>query len=129
MEEKKWSEISADELANRELLQETWKIEPTKKAVQRLDEAISKVLKTLGVETDKDAETIKRQMQLLEIHLNSINEEQMPNAAGIYISAIHKGAFQPYAYISCAKTNRKEYKFEVVYWDKNVMEEIVGTIQ
>lgn len=127
MNEKKWNEISEDELCHRQLLQDTWKIKPSRKAVAMLEKKLMEVLRSLGVEVDKDEETIRWQMGILNIMINSISEDQLPNAAGIYVSAIYKGELQPYAYISCVKQKRKgEFLFEVVYWNKERMDEIVA---
>ncbi len=108
--------ISEDELMYREFLQDQWRIKPSRKAVLILQDRISEVLKRLGVDTDRDAESIRFQMQMLDIYINSLGEEQAPKAAGLYISARVRGELQAYAYISAAKVKKGEYWFPIIYW-------------
>ena len=115
-EPKKRHEISEDELMYREMLQNEWRAAPTRRAVRIFQERIEEVLKKLGVDVTKDAESIQTQMELMDIYINSMSEESAPKAAGLYISARLHGDLQPYAYISAAKVKHHEYMFPIVYW-------------
>jgi len=112
-------EISEDELIYRQMLYEQWKVQPSRKAVMILQDRIAEVLKGLGINTDAEADVIQKQMEIMGIYVNSISEENMPSAAGIYISASITGTLAPYAWISTAKVTRLgEYLFPIVYWGK-----------
>lgn len=112
-------EVSEDELIYRQMLYEQWKVQPSRKAVAILESRIAEVLKGLGINTDADADTIQQQMEIMGIYVNSLSEENMPSAAGIYISASITGTLAPYAWISTAKVTRAgEYLFPIVYWGK-----------
>ena len=128
MEEKTRDEVSVDELCYRELLKEEFKIKPTKKAVEILESRIKEVLTKLGVNTDTDGDSLRRQMALMNIHISSFGDEY-PKAAGLYISAIINSVLQPYAYISAAKLERGGYRFPIYYWleeklDEGIMEKV-----
>ena len=117
------NEISSDELMYRQLLQESLQIKPSRKAVQILEDRITKVLVKLGVDVTKNKESIDLQMSLLGIDINSISEEQMPSAAGLYVSVTKKGEPTPYAYISGAKLADGRYTFPIMYWETNTLDE------
>jgi hypothetical protein len=120
---RKWNELSEDELAYRQLLQETMHVEPTQRAVEILDERISKVLLRLGVDPTKNRESIDMQMDLLGISINSLSEEQTKKGAGLYVTATIGGELVPYAYISAAKLADGRYTFPIIYWQNGEMDE------
>ena len=117
------NEISTDELMYRQMMMEQWRIKPSQKAVLILEERITEVLKKLGVDTTQSSESIKFQMEFLDIHLNSISEEDMPNAGGLYIAAKVKGELVPYATIVPAKMEKGGYTFSIMYWQDNKLDE------
>jgi hypothetical protein len=82
---KKWNEISADELEYRQILQETYHVNPVKKAVGALRETLDKVYTLLGVNIKKSDDSIEMQREILGIHMVSYDKEQAPKAAGIYV--------------------------------------------
>ena len=117
MTEKTRHEVSEDELVYRQMLYDQWKTKPSRQAVQILQSRIAEVLKGLGIDTDAEDDAIHLQMELLGVYINSVSEEDMPTAAGLYISASITGKLAPYAYISTAKVTRMgEYLFPIVYW-------------
>lgn len=116
-------EISEDEMMYRTMMQEQWKVKPTRKATQILEKRITEVLNKLGVDTTKDSESIKMQMEFLDIHINSVSEYDMPNAGGLYIAARVKGELVPYATIAPAKIKDKGYTFAIYYWQDNKLDE------
>jgi len=117
MDEKTRYEVSEDELEYRQMLHEQWKVQPSRKAVMILQDRIAEVLKKLGVNTDADADSIRIQMEIMGIFINSLSEEIAPKAAGIYITTSIAGMLAPYAWISTAKVTRTgEYLFPIVYW-------------
>ena len=119
MTEKTRHEVSEDELVYRQMLYDQWKTKPSRQAVQILQSRIAEVLKGLGIDTDAEDDKIHLQMELLGVYINSVSEEDMPTAAGLYVSASITGKLAPYAYISTAKVTRVgEYLFPIVYWGK-----------
>ena len=117
MEEKTRYDISEDELIYRQMLYNQWKVEPSRKAVEILQSRIAEVLKKLGIDTDADDDAIHLQMELMGVYINSLSEEDVPSAAGLYISASITGTLAPYAWISTAQvTKLGEYLFPIVYW-------------
>jgi len=117
MTEKTRHEVSEDELVYRQMLYDQWKTKPSRQAVQILQSRIAEVLKGLGIDTDAEDDAIHLQMELLGVYINSVSEEDMPTAAGLYISASITGTLAPYAFISTAKVTRMgEYLFPIVYW-------------
>lgn len=117
MKEKTRYEISEDELMFRQMLYEQWKVEPSQQAVKILHNRIAEVLRKLGINPDAEDEDVHRQMEIMGVYINSISEENMPRAAGIYISASITGTLAPYAWISTAQVTRMgEYLFPIVYW-------------
>jgi len=121
--DKKFTDISKDEIEYREYLREIWHIQPTRKITRELEKSINKVLEKLGVDTTKDEDSIKAQMDFLNIWVHSIDEKNSKSAAGIYISAYVKGDLQPYAYIGSAKMRKDEYSFPITYWQEQKLEE------
>ena len=120
---KKFNEVSKDEIECREYLREIWHIKPTRKATRELERQIKKVLEKLGVDTSKDEDSVKAQMDFLNIWIHCIDEKSSITAAGIYFSAYIKGEIQPYAYIGSAIVRGKEYTFPITYWLENKLEE------
>jgi len=110
-------EISEDELVYREMLKDHWKREPGRRAVKHLQNRIEEVLKRLGVDVDKDEESVKMQMEIMDIFINALPDE-VGSAAGLYFSAPVNGTLAPYAWISTAKAERGHYMFPIVYWGK-----------
>jgi len=120
---KKASKLSEDEIIYREMMHNEWKIKPSRNAVKVLEQRISQVLSKLGVDTTKDADSVKFQMETMDIFINSISEDNCPNASGLYISAMVKGELVPYAWISSAKVGNREYWFPIVYWEDEKYDE------
>ncbi|MCK9566479.1 MAG: hypothetical protein M0Q43_10585 [Methanothrix sp.] len=113
----KWNGCSEDELVYRQMLYDQWKTKPSRKAVMILQDRIAEVLKKLGIDTDAEDDSIHMQMELLGVYINSLSEEDVPSAAGLYISASITGTLAPYAWISTAQvTKLGEYLFPIVYW-------------
>jgi hypothetical protein len=118
-EEKKWFEISEDELQHREKQHDN-AILPAKRAVSVIQELINEVITKLGVDVTKDDEAIDMQMQLMDIYINSFDREQWPKCPGIYISALQKGGLEPFAYIREpeADNSGERFIFTPAYWNK-----------
>lgn len=117
------AKMSQDEIEYRGIMEETFKVKPTRKAVQYLIHRVEEVLQKLGVDVEKDEESVKMQMDLLGIFINSIQEDTNPSAAGIYISAVIKGDLRPYAYIQPAQVRDKTIKFHIYYWEEERLDE------
>jgi hypothetical protein len=119
-EEKKWFEVSEDELHHREEVHNKG-IEPVKRAVTVLQDLINQVVEKLGVDITQDDESIDMQMQLMDIYINSFDREQWPKCPGVYISAMQKGNLEPFAYIREPEANEnsgERFIFTPAYWNK-----------
>jgi hypothetical protein len=119
-------EVSQDELTHRQQLQEKYHIEPSKQATAILEAAVDKVLQGLGVDTS-DPTTIPQQMETLGIFANSIEDERMPKAMGIYISVVSGDTITPYCYIGNARLVSDGRCFvDIQYFLSNKLDETGG---
>jgi hypothetical protein len=120
-------EISADELEYRMLKQQEMHNEPCQKAVQILESALESVLKSLGVNVEADEETIALQLDNMGIYVNSVDDERMPKAMGIYVSVTVGKDIIPYAWVGDARLNSDGRCFcDVMWFTKNKMDETGG---
>jgi len=112
--------ISSDELESRMQKQAKFHDEPLTKAVAVLEEALEKVVASLGVDITKDDESIRMQQELLGIERNTL--EGFP---GMFVSENRGGEVVPYAWISDAILKSDgTYHYEIQYFQTNKLEEI-----
>jgi len=119
-EEKKWYEISADELNHRMEQKQKLQNEPVSQAVAILEAAVDKVLNTLGVNT-ADEETVARQMIELDIIMIEHSDERAPQLNGFYIftkKLLRDGTYDiiPYSWIGSARLNSMGECFCDIQW-------------
>lgn len=119
-EEKKWFEVSADELQHRIEQKQKLQDEPVSQAVAILEAAVDKVLNTLGVDTTDD-ETVAQQMIDLDIIMMEHTDERAPQLNGFYIftqKLLRSGDYdiQPYAWIGSARLNSMGECFVDIQW-------------
>jgi hypothetical protein len=119
-DEKKWWEISDDELQHRIEQKQKLQDEPVSQAVAILESAVDKVLNTLGVDTTEE-ETIAQQMIDLDIIMIEHTDERAPQLNGFYIftqKLLRSGDYdiQPYAWIGSARLNSLGECFVDVQW-------------
>ena len=119
-DEKKWWEVSADELQHRIEQKQKLQDEPVTQAVAILEAAVDKVLNTLGVNTT-DEETVAQQMIDLDIIMIEHTDERAPQLNGFYIftqKLLRSGDYdiQPYAWIGSARLNSLGECFVDVQW-------------
>lgn len=80
--ERKWFEVSEDELHHRMFAQSVMHNEPLTKAGALVAEALDRVLFTMGVEIDKDIEV---QLDLLGIHTLGMGEDWPEDCRGVTV--------------------------------------------
>lgn len=119
-EEKKWWEVSADELQHRIEQKQKLQDEPVSQAVAILEAAVDKVLNTIGVDTT-DEETVAQQMINLDIIMIENTDERAPQINGFYIftnKLLLSGEYdiKPYAWIGSARLNSLGECFVDVQW-------------
>jgi hypothetical protein len=120
MVEKKWNEVSKDELEHRQNLQYLWKIKPTRAAVRELERRIRKCLLMMGVDTDKDEESVRFQQEILNINIVPMSTEMVgPKAAGFYFIQ----NLEPKFAILEAKVRGNRYDFPIIDFAKSTMTE------
>jgi hypothetical protein len=130
-EEKKWYEISSDELQHRIEQKQKLQDEPVTQAVAILEAAVDKVLNTLGVDTT-DEETIAQQMIDLDIIMIEHTDERAPQLNGFYIftqKLLRSGEYDivPYAWVGAARLNSMGECFVDVQWyQKEQLTEVGG---
>jgi len=130
-EEKKWYEISADELQHRMEQKQKLQDEPVTQAVAILETAVDKVLNTLGVNTT-DEETIVQQMIDLDIVMIEHTDERAPQLNGFYVftrKLLRNGTYDiiPYAWIGSARLNSVGECFVDIQWyQKEQLTEVGG---
>jgi len=103
-EEKKRSEISADELDARMKKHQKEKVEPISKGVRVLEEAINTVLKKMGVDVARD--DIPAQMDLLGIYMTEHTDERAPQLNGFFFFQRQKDDVIPYGWVGSARLER-----------------------
>jgi hypothetical protein len=130
-EEKKWYEVSADELQHRMEQKQKLQDEPVTQAVAILETAIDKVLNTLGVNT-ADEETIVPQMIDLDIIMIEHTDERAPQLNGFYVftrKLLRNGTYDiiPFAWIGSARLNSVGECFVDIQWyQKEQLTEVGG---
>lgn len=130
-DEKKWFEISADELNHRMEQKQKLQDEPVTQAVAILETAVDKVLNTLGVNTT-DEETIVQQMIDLDIVMIEHTDERAPQLNGFYVftrKLLRNGTYDiiPYAWIGSARLNSVGECFvDIQFFTKNKLVEYGG---
>lgn len=124
MEEKKWFEISDDELESRMIRHNLTHDEPCTRAGAMVFEMLDKVLMQLGIDIDGD---IQLQQERLGIMIAEVTGEsptapdgrRLPN--GLFVVR----DFKPYAFIRQADINHLGEMFcEAEIWDKNQLLEL-----
>lgn len=130
-EEKKWWEVSADELEHRIEQKQKLHDEPVSQAVAILESAVDKVLNTLGVDTT-DEETIAQQMIDLDIIMIEHTDERAPQLNGFYIftrKLLRSGEYDivPYSWVGAARLNSMGECFVDIQWyQKEQLTEVGG---
>jgi hypothetical protein len=130
-EEKKWWEVSADELQHRIEQKQKLQDEPVTQAVAILESAVDKVLNTLGVDTT-DEETVAQQMIDLDIIMIEHTDERAPQLNGFYIftrKLLRSSEYDivPYAWVGAARLNSMGECFVDVQWyQKEQLTEVGG---
>jgi hypothetical protein len=130
-EEKKWFEISADELQHRTEQKQKLQDEPVSQAVAILETAVDKVLNTLGIDTS-DKESIAQQMIDLNIIMIENTDERTPQLNGFYIftrKRLRNGKYDivPYAWVGAARLNSlKECFVDIQWYQKEQLTEVGG---
>ncbi len=115
--------ISADELEHRMDLQEKYHDKPIHNVIELIDEAIGKVLNSLGVDITKSNEMIKQQQIFLGIHISEHPPEEMGKLSGFYIIAGDK----PIAIVGDAWLGSDGLAYLDIYWiQKEQMERFGG---
>ena len=119
-DEKKWFEVSEDELQHRIEQKQKLQDEPVTQAVAILEAAVDKVLNTLGVDTT-DEETVAQQMIDLDIIMIEHTDERAVQLNGFYIftkKLLRSGEWdiQPYSWIGAARLNSLGECFVDVQW-------------
>ena len=114
--------VSVDELASR--MQKKAKYnEQLQGAVLVLESAIERVIKKLGVDTEKDDESIKIQMDLLGILLN-----ELPGYPGMFVTTMKGDEKTPYAWISDAMLDSEgKYHYEIHWLKDERLSDVKGT--
>jgi hypothetical protein len=95
-------QISADELAARMQRMNDIKVTPLKKAVFLMEQALSKVLETLGVDTTLTGEQVKAQQEVLGITIWEHEDERAPQINGFFVH-INYERFTPFAWVGNAR--------------------------
>jgi len=104
-------EISADELAHREDLQEKFHYEPVRAAVRVLERALEKVMESLGVDIFGN---IPEQQQALGIF---ITEDAIEGGLGGYhVTTMTKEGLKPYAWVGSAKLDSQGKVSCEIWW-------------
>lgn len=120
-------EISTDELQHRIDLQQKYHNEPIQQAVAILEAAVDKVISSLGVDTSKEPEVITMQMDSLGIFINSIEDETMPKAMGIYVSITSGKDIIPYAFVGNARLDSGGRCYcDILFFMSNKLDETGG---
>jgi hypothetical protein len=119
-EEKKWFEVSEDELQHRIEQKQKLQDEPVTQAVAILEAAVDKVLNTLGVDTT-DEDTVAQQMIDLDIIMIENTDERAPQINGFYVftnKLLLNGEYdiKPYAWIGSARLNSLGECFVDIQW-------------
>lgn len=119
-EEKKWFEVSEDELQHRIEQKQKLQDEPVTQAVAMLEAAVDKVLNTLGVDTT-DEDIVAQQMIDLDIIMIEHTDERAPQLNGFYIftrKLLRNGDYdiQPYAWVGSARLNSLGECFVDIQW-------------
>lgn len=118
MEEKKWFEVSEDELMYREMMKSEVYDKLPKDAIKICNEQLDEVMRQLGVKTE-DKDSIAFQCQVMDIHVNSYEEPR--NVAGIYVTIRDNGKMRPFAWIKAPEVDATGvYIFEPSYFNKIV---------
>ena len=119
--------ISADELEARMQAQQKYHDEPISKAVAVLSEARDMIMRELGIDTEKDVETIQTQQDLLGIILTEETREEMAGLNGWFIFLRRKGDIIPFCWIGAAQLNNAgEVTCEIHRFQDNRLKKITG---
>jgi hypothetical protein len=111
------TEISADELEAR--MQRKEEIEkPGVEAVKLIENGMSKVLMTLGVDTNQDDDLIKIQQEVLGITITDAYD------SGFFVFTGEAG-YIPYAYIGDAGIDSTGCVFVKIHWFMDDREEVL----
>lgn len=131
-EEKKWFEISLDELEHRMQIDKERRIDPLTEMGKEFFRCIDKVLIQLGVDLDSDIPIID-QCKELGIFLRSNSDELTPQLHGVFVSVLRTRSFIeidqepdifPYAWVSAPfMLNSGKAKCEIQYFQDERMEE------
>lgn len=119
-EEKKWWEISIDELESRMVRHQIMHNEPISRANAMVFHAIDKVLETLGVVVDNGH--IEEQQELLGIYIIPLDENWPENVRGVTISRPVDGVQKEYAWVSVADIKKSgDIYCQAQLFDQNLL--------
>lgn len=128
--EKKWWEISTDELENRMLQVGEQRTKPVAAAVKELYRSVDKVLKRLGADPDSTEMSLRDQCEMLGIKLQYNDDPRTPQLHGIFVFYYKHSLVAlepdilPYAWVSAPKMKKSGKAFcEIQYFQDNKMEE------
>ncbi len=123
MDKKDRFSVSEDEMHHRMELQDKHHTKPIARIVDLISEAISKVLKVLGVDISQSDEMIKQQQEALNITITECPPEQMGELSGVYINA----GENPIAIICDPYLASDGFSYLNILWiQTNVMERFGG---
>lgn len=117
--QKKWFEISEDELTARMEANQRYHDEPISKAVCMLDEARDMVMRKLGVDTSSnDPETLQAQQEALGIIITEETRPEMAGLTGWFVFVRKKMKLVPFCWIGGAKLDSNgECSCEIHYFN------------
>jgi hypothetical protein len=122
--EKKWYEISEDELESRMIRHNLIHNEPCTRAGAMVFEMLDNILKMLGVDVEGD---IQMQQEVLGILIAEINENTPPVPCGRKLphGLVVVQDFKPYAFIKAATVNHLGVMIcEAELYRKNILLEL-----
>lgn len=134
MDNKKWWQISLDELEHRMSLQRKMRTDPITEMNKEFYRCVDRVLKRLGVDPDSEDYSIDEQCEQLGIIMQGSDDDRAPQIRGIFIFALKKRLsvelqqepdIIPYAWVSAPKPvgRNGKSKCEIQYFQDNKMDE------
>lgn len=118
--EKKWFEVSGDELESRMVRHQIMHNEPISKAVSMVYHALDKVLESLGVVVENGH--VEEQQELLGIYIIPLDDRMPENVRGMVVSRPVDGVQKEYAWVSAAHVKKSgEIHCKVELYDKNIL--------
>lgn len=133
MDDRKWWQISLDELEHRMNYQKQHRLDPVSEMNKEFYRCVDRVLRRLGVDTESEKYSINEQCEALGIIMQGSDDDRAPQIRGIFIFALKKRLsvemrqepdIVPYAWVSAPKMQRNgKAKCEIQYFQDNKMDE------